>query len=90
MRSFKCGFKLALVALSFVGVSSPAFARELSPEQVNVLQTNFAKADVNHDGQLTPQEVTAMPRIAPAFSKIDSDGDRLITLPQILAFIASH
>ena len=31
-----------------------------------------------------------MPRIAPAFSKIDTDGDKKITLQQILAFVASH
>jgi len=79
---------LLLVIGAFVG--SSASARDLSPDQIETLKTNFAKADTNKDGALTPQEVQAMPRIAPAFSKIDTDGDKKITLQQILAFVASH
>ena len=78
--------------LLFIGafVGSSASARDLSPDQIETLKANFAKADTDKDGALTPQEVQAMPRIAPAFSKIDTDGDKKITLQQILAFVASH
>lgn len=79
---------LLLVIGAFVG--SSASARDLSPDQIETLKANFAKADTDKDGSLTPQEVQAMPRIAPAFSKIDTDGDKKITLQQILAFVASH
>lgn len=44
----------------------------------------FAAADKNHDGKLTLEEAKAgMPRIAEAFSKIDTDERGYLTLAQI-------
>ena len=90
MSTLKSVLTVTASAIALAALTPAAEARELTPAQLQQLRTNFANADVNRDGYLTPQEVQAMPRIAPAFAQIDTDHDQRITLDQILAFIASR
>jgi len=82
---------LTLTSLALISPAPFASALTLSPAETAEMTANFAKADKNGDGKLTEAEAKAgMPRIARAFSKIDTQKTGTITLPEILAFVAAR
>ncbi|MEI8108293.1 MAG: EF-hand domain-containing protein [Verrucomicrobiota bacterium] len=82
---------LTLTSLALISTAPLASALTLSPAETAEMTANFAKADKNGDGKLTEAEAKAgMPRIARAFSKIDTQKTGTITLPEILAFVAAR
>ena len=77
-------FALALV--SVLGVSAAQTIDAATQAKLTELETRFKAADKNADGKLTLQEAKdGMPRIADAFSHIDSEKKGYVTLDQILA-----
>ena len=52
------------------------------------LQERFAKADANHDGQLTREEANGnMPFVAKHFEEIDAAGKGYVTIRDIQSFV---
>lgn len=82
---------VSLVALMGVSLSTATIAQTMTASQANEIkqaEERFAAADKNADGKLTLDEAKAgMPRIASAFSKIDTDKKGYVTLDQIKAMI---
>ena len=82
---------LCVTTLTLISTAPLASALTLSPAETAEMKANFAKADKNGDGKLTEDEAKAgMPRIARAFSKIDTQKTGTITLPEIFAFISTR
>ncbi len=82
---------VSLVALMGVSLSTATIAQTMTASQASEIkqaEERFAAADKNADGKLTLDEAKAgMPRIASAFSKIDTDKKGYVTLDQIKAMI---
>lgn len=73
----------SLVMLSAICVTAVAADAPLTGRAKEIAE-RFAAADKNHDGKLTLEEAKAgMPRIAEAFTKIDTDERGYLTLAQI-------
>lgn len=73
----------SFVMLSSLCVTVMAADAPLTGREKEIAE-RFAAADKNHDGKLTLEEAKAgMPRIAEAFSKIDTDERGYLTLAQI-------
>lgn len=68
-----------LFAASLAIVSIAAFAESpgISPE--NELAPEWTKADSNHDGFLTKDELAPFPNLVHHFDKIDTNGDMKIS-----------
>jgi len=77
-----CALALALVAVS--GVSAAQTVDAAMQAKLTEVETRFKAADKNADGKLTLQEAKdGMPRIANAFSHIDTEKKGYVTLDQI-------
>jgi len=82
-------FALALV--SVLGVSAAQTIDAATQAKLTELETRFKAADKNADGKLTLQEAKdGMPRIADAFSHIDSEKKGYVTLDQIKAVLIKN
>ena len=75
---------ITITFLSLVAIPSLALADDASRDKE--IAQRFAKCDVNHDGQLTREEVSGcMPRIYDHFSYIDSSNKGYVTVAEIQA-----
>ncbi|WP_139826456.1 EF-hand domain-containing protein, partial [Derxia lacustris] len=79
-------FRPALLALLLLA-AAPAFAQTAggdraakAQQMVAELEQRFARADTDHDGQLTRAEAAAMPRVRDNFDAIDSGKTGAVTL----------
>jgi Ca2+-binding EF-hand superfamily protein len=81
-RIISSALALALVAVS--GVSAAQTVDAAMQAKLTEVETRFKAADKNADGKLTLQEAKdGMPRIANAFSHIDTEKKGYVTLDQI-------
>jgi hypothetical protein len=53
----------------------PAQTTTAQPAAASSAASAFERADINHDGQLSPQEAAQLPAIAGRFKQLDTDGN---------------
>jgi len=75
---------IAIALASVLGVSAAQTVDAATQAKLTEVETRFKAADKNADGKLTLQEAKdGMPRIANAFSHIDTEKKGYVTLDQI-------
>ena len=88
-RILASAFAFALV--SVLGVSAAQTIDPAMQAKLTELETRFKAADKNADGKLTLQEAKdGMPRIADAFTHIDTDKKGYVTLEQIKTVVIKN
>ncbi len=83
--------RFAAVAAASI-VLAPAAYADTYEQELAQLRSAFANADKNKDGKLTKQEAKdgGMRRLSNNFSRVDTDGDGYVTLPQLEARLAER
>lgn len=76
--------RFCAIACASILLTTPAIAGSYE-EELAQLRAAFAKSDTNNDSKLTKEEAKAggMTRLANNFSRVDTDGDGFVTLPQL-------
>ena len=83
--------RFCAVACASILLATPALAGSYE-EELAQLRAAFAKSDTNNDSKLTKEEAKAggMTRLANNFSRVDTDRDGFVTLPQLEERLAAR
>ena len=66
-----------------------AAGTQLSSGEIKA-QRQFKKLDVNHDGKLSRQEVSFIPKLAAAFNETDTNKDGFVTYEEVRAYALKY